>query len=102
MPKKDGDSTYNDDDCTSQTTVNFLPSKRKQEKSQRVGLTGNTDWGSMKGSPPRRNLISSFKEIDRNKSQGILGKDLRMEIQITHGGNLEQSSVRLKAVNDSG
>jgi hypothetical protein len=46
--------------------------------------------------------MNSFKEIDKNKTQGILGKDLRMESQMHHPDSLEQSSVRLKAINDSG
>ena len=58
----------------------------------------------MKEGRSGRNLMNSFKEIDKNKSvssQAILGKDLRMESQMHHGDSLEQSSVRLKAVNDS-
>jgi hypothetical protein len=49
--------------------------------------------------------MNSFKEIDQGKSarsQGIIGKDLRMEIQKNHRDGLTQSSSRLKVVNDSG
>jgi hypothetical protein len=49
--------------------------------------------------------MNSFKEIDQGKSarsQGIIGKDLRMESQKNHRDGLTQSSSRLKVVNDSG